>query len=793
MRKIAATILSLFAFTGAAFVFNPLETTVFCAAEDVIQQTQKAVGELIAPPSYEEYLPLQNPSDVAVCDQFIAVADGKQIYVYDKKAALYRVYEHTANVTKLQFDVEETLYFLDSSTYLHTLNPENLALTETGFVCSNFLIEDNVLYFTNTSGGMSQLRKTYLSDLKISSATTLLDRLSLSPALAFFEGELYYTDGGKYLHKTNPDSVGNTTFVAAFQRELLSFSIAENAFTCSTSDGEFYSYDLLALSESKESEKSDPLLYQTGGYKALSAYNDFVYTVKNESVCVYSIDDNAFTNYEIGAESASLERINSAKELCLTQDKLFIADAGNNRISVYDTEKKSFLSPIPTELSPDHLASDGKTLLLSNKTELKLLSLNKNNYGETLFSFKAFEGNAVGAVEVYGKYYLATDKNQFLCLSQSQSGWTLTKSAKTSTRYPTLLASDAYGYLYAKCGSSIYRYTEESFLSPIATDTELCSSLPQNTKKIAVDYRANLYALSENTLYKYAQDANGEYKTVTEKPLTESQVIGVTPSTRSFALSIEEDAAYLLDENHYLVKRTDFSLQTMKNIPVNGADKTVLDSKNTALSMVEIQENALMIEFDLQSLRGKTVFPYVEYKRNEKAQNAIKLGKTDVYEVLAVYNEQKRQYSTYLVYASSCKALPTKNYLTAYETEKTGYLSNAVSLYRLPFISKETDLCSMQRGAKITLLGEVNNLDRSYYHVRYETEDKQAVVGYLPKAYVSPSDGNTPVNAPSFGAKKSKKDSIGRLIYLLLSFGAICILTDYLILRKPKDESKDEE
>ena len=44
---------------------------------------------LLFPDTYEEYLPLQNPADVAVSENYKAIADDNVIYLYDVDNGVY--------------------------------------------------------------------------------------------------------------------------------------------------------------------------------------------------------------------------------------------------------------------------------------------------------------------------------------------------------------------------------------------------------------------------------------------------------------------------------------------------------------------------------------------------------------------------------------------------------------------------------------------------------------------------------------------------------------------------------
>ena len=807
MKKFTTTILSVCSFVCALSAFATSKTADFftqnqtpilhasAQAQTVSSQTET---QLLAPSSYEQYLPLTAPTDVAVTENYTAIADDNVIYVYDRTNDVYRKYTHVANttvslnkVTQLQFDDTDTLYFLDASTYLYTLDPGALttdsAATATGFVCSTFTLHEGTIYFTNSSGGSTQISKTSLDSLKISSAVTLLEKLTLSPTLEFYDGELYYTDGGKYLHKIDP-STRIDTFVAAFPSELISVSISDNVLCCTTVAGDFFSYDLLQLSGNKEAGQTTPLFEKKEGFGSLFSFKQHVYAIKDSAVWQYSLQNAAFTAFEIGSASANPHRLNGATDVYVSGNRLFIADNGNRRISVYDVTEKSFQTPISATHAPVYLASDDKTLLAAGKTEAVLYDLSDKNYGAMKAQYKGFNGNLVGVATIDGTYYLATDKNQFVTLTQKDGVWTWSTAQKTSTRYPTLFTADVYGKLYVASGTSVYLYTEENFIS--SSGSEVCTTLPADAEKISIDYRGNLYALKGETLHKFVLQSDvNKYEAEETFELSTQQVYGVTPDACSFAFSLEENATYVLYKNNYLLQTSVLQLPTVKNIPVNGADERVFNPENTEIQVVKTAPGALIIGFDLNKLNGADVFPYLSFERSEKSFTALKLGETDVYNLLAIYDENTNRYATCLVYASSCEDVPTDEYLLVYETAKIGYATNDVSLYRFPYLSELLTKTSMQRGATLSILGEITRLDRAYYYVEYEDGTR----GYVPTSYVTPTSGEAPIDKTPYGATESDTHSIWRMVYLLLSFGAICILVDYLLLRKPKNENQNDE
>ena len=772
----------------------------------------------MAPSSYEQYLTLTDPSDVAVTEDYTAIADENAIYVYDRADGIYRKYVHEVNstpeknkVTKLQFDDADNLYFIDASTYLYrivstALDDEHLTATETGFVCSTFVISNDEIFFATTSGNESQISKTSLSDLRVSSATTLLQIKSTTPSLSVWNEELYYTDNGKYLNKLHPDpqtvNKEAPTFVTAFQTELLSLAIADNILFCSTTEGELFVYDLLMLADEKQASNIPPILSDTDGYAAISIFDGFAYVIKNSAIRQYSLEKADFTGYEISSASSSVNRLNGGSDVCVSDDLLFIAETGNSRVSVYDTKAQTFKTPIATTLPPSHVASDGKTLLVAGEATVALYDLSENNYGTQLVLENDFDGKLVGIASVYGDYYLVTDANVFYALRKTEpeqadgnqpAVWAWQQTRKISTRYPSLLTADAYGNLYVVCGNDTYLYTEENFLAPATSDTLICSALPARTKKISVDYRGNLYALSENTVYRFNADetaANRAGEAGTTYSLDERLVYGVTPTATSFVFGIEENATYVLYAENYLVETDKLGLPTIKTIPVDGADERIFSAESAEFTVVQTATDSLIIQFDINKLQGAEVFPYLSYERCPQKKTALKIGETDVYDLLAVYDESTGSYSTYLVDSDSCTALPTDDYRIEYaeEEHKTGYLSNAIALYKFPYLTRLLTVCEIPRGALVTLTGEIDKLDHPYYRINYVDENGKTQTGYIPKSYVTPVSGSTAPETDVYGGEGNNADDIWRMVYIILGFGAICILVDFLLLRKPKTD-----
>ena len=199
---------------------------------------------------------------------------------------------------------------------------------------------------------------------------------------------------------------------------------------------------------------------------------------------------------------------------------------------------------------------------------------------------------------------------------------------------------------------------------------------------------------------------------------------------------------------------------------------------------METQAGALVVEFDIETLKGAEYFPYISYERKDSF-TALRIGEAAPYSVLAVYNEETNAYTTCLVLTGACKEV---DFRTDYETAKIGYLTSSVNLYKFPYLTELLTVAELERGHKLTILGEIQNLDYPYYHVEY-TDGEKTMRGYVPQSFVSSFEGTIPESETVIhGSLEENNDGVWRLAYLVLGSAAICILIDILILKKKKED-----
>ena len=173
--------------------------------------------------------------------------------------------------------------------------------------------------------------------------------------------------------------------------------------------------------------------------------------------------------------------------------------------------------------------------------------------------------------------------------------------------------------------------------------------------------------------------------------------------------------------------------------------------------------------------------------RSETELTGLKIGETHGYDLVAVYDTKTQTYTTYLTRPAFVTVVET---VTPYDEENqtVGYVTNAVRLYKFPYLTDLLTFADIPKNAQVKLVGEMNELDYEYYYVAYQ-DGETTKYGYLPKAYVTPFNGAPPeTTTETYGDAEACQDSVWRMTYILLGIAAILVLTDYLILRPKKED-----
>lgn len=778
MKRIFSAILSVI---SVCFAFGRIPGATARAVGEtafpIANAEESASDELFLPGSYEQYLPLTAPCGAAVSDDYTAIADGGKIYVYSRASGAYDVYLHDCDVAQLSFSDDGILYFLDKATSLNRLNPANLSAgadESLNVHCSSFVLSGETVFFTTVSGGTAQIWQRSFSS---SSAQAIVENVSFEPALALDGDVLYYTYGGIYLYKYGDDSFERRLLPPLSAGKIFSTAFCGGFLYYTDSEKRLYACDLSAAD-------SEILSFEGEGYTSLSSHGGSLYVVCENAVRRLRPDSDggAFTDYEIGASSSSPARLSGASASALVGNTLLVADTGNRRLTIVDTTDGS-CATIDADFDATMVASDGETALLADESTAKIYSLSDRSLiAEFPNAFQSL--SAVAAA--YGKYYFVSNGNSYRVAARDANGeWTLGAGITRPSSYPArLLCSDVYGNLYVACtDGGVYRYTEEQFSDGTFAGKKY-ASVRTDARQILVDYAGTLYALGQNTLY---AGETGQTAYSLEKNLVCSRTS--EPTVTSVAFGVESGAAYYLYDGDFIVRTYDLPLPTLTAIPVNDCAEEIFSETEPTFSVVETQIGALFIRFDLERLDSASCFPYLSYDRETQSRTAIRLSETDGYSVVAVFDERTKNYTTALVLSDFCREIPRSEFLLPADDFENGvgYVTNAVSLYKYPYLSDLLTVTTIGKNAPVTVLGKIDELDYGYYYVSVVAADGTSVTGYLPQAYVSEFNASPPeTQFKEFGGEKTDPDAIRRLIFLLLGGAIICVLADYLILKKKK-------
>ena len=811
MKKLISKIVSTLACTalcatGTAFPYaqnTPVvaENSTVVTANSVTSSPTTVDAELLLPSSYEQYLSLTAPADVSATNGAIAIADGKSMYVFNRAENIYREYTHASHVQKVALDENDTLYFL-SDLYLYKLTAENLkngdSATPLGIACKGlFAIYGDVLCYYASNNALKFYSLSLEEEIR---EVTLPAPLQSESPLAFGRDGLYCVcESNSSTNEYTVYAINLQTYlptaVTKVGEKLRSLTIANHLLCLATQSGDFYSYNLTDLSANERADSVDPITFDESGYIALCSLNADVYAVRENVVrhYAYTPDGAAFTEYEIGASSTSPHRLNGATELVLNEERLFIADCDNQRISVYDVETNLFETAIATNIRAEYLASYQNTLLVTSQEEATVYSLAKRTYGESILTLSSddVKGKIVGVASVYGRYYVLTEDNYCYMLSKESGDWAWTETHKnTQTLRAVAFTADVYGSLYvAYDDDTVYRFAEKQLLDGNERGELVLANL-QSPEKIAVDYQTNFYALQDGTLQKYTK-SGGMYALTEEFSPNYHLVKEETPSLQSFAFGMNSPYTYFLYEGDYIVKTDELQIPQVSPVPVGNAAELIFGETQAEFSVVTVEMDAILIEFDVSLLQQETEFPYVSFERTQTEQKAMKIGEEGEYSILAIAKQRTGAYKTCLVATSSCQELEKAEYKTDYENAKDGYITNAVSLYKFPYLNETLTLATIPSGTKVKLLGEVIKLDHAYYQIQLTDENGAQQIGFIPTAYATLFDGSTP--APEeviMGATETDVDAVWRCAFLVMGFGAIIVLVDFLLLRERNDEEE---
>ncbi len=431
----------------------------------------------------------------------------------------------------------------------------------------------------------------------------------------------------------------------------------------------------------------------------------------------------AFTDYEIAAASSSLHRLSGAKDTARAGDLLVTADAGNNRVSVYNFQTQRY-SVISCDAIPSIVATDGETIAYAAGTNIYTCT-----YGDAQFTQATLPTSLLqdisGLACVYGTVYYVTENG----MRGSVGG-----EMVSSTGTPTGLAADLYGDLYVTYSNAeACKFTEEEFLTSGNAGTGLGFTAPAGDIYPEADFMGNLYYLSGGVLYK-----NGEkFADFAENFIWTED--GALQSPTAFALGFEDDEVYF-NFGNYMVKSnagTLADIPTLGEIQAEGAREGAFASHAPEGLLVTVPAGAVGVATDLSELRtGESAFfPYRGYARTAEAREGILLAKTQSWSLI-LFAEGEGSYSASLYRLGTEQARDPASYYTAAEGAAR-YLSSEAGAYFAPCLESALTERRLARGTAVSYLGTVKTAELDYALIEYTDGAQGSLRGYVPLSYLT--------------------------------------------------------
>ncbi len=716
-----------------------LVAAVLCMlpASSLLPAAAETVGGTALPPTYEQYLDLTSPKDVAVSETHIAIADGNKIYLYPRAGGKYRVFTQgaeSASFGKIQL-CGNILYYTDAAMGLFCLDADASSPepTDLKYNLANFIVAEGKLYGTTSTGGTTSLYSLSLEgQTSIPQTDPIASNLPAQLPMTYEDGTLYYAVNNMiFAVNVEDDSVIETL------RMLDSTTGLRHPLSIVARGGEMYFTDETGLYCSDMGGTSE-LLDASTDYSALTREGDTLYCVKGDEICAYDMAKRAFTPYRITASSDAPNRLSGAVNIARAGDLLVTADAGNRRISVYNLATDSYSVILPPEgndaFTPDLIATDGDLIAVSSGARIYIC-----RYGDT--ALEEFpdppKSNVRGLACVYGSVYYVTDNNTYGKLGQGDV-------IRGSYGTPCALTADLYGDLYViyAVTGEVRKFAESEFLKTDGGEL-LGFVLPEGHGTVCADFEGNLYTLVNGTVYKNGSEpvvsvSGGDYVFLQS---------GSPALPVSFALGFEDADAYFLFGD-YIVKR-DVGIPTLSGIDAGGIREELFAPHQKEELLIDIPAGTIGVRTDLDSFRegDPTHFPYSFYYRTAEDMRGLLLASKGDYVLVVLYevSDNARVFTVDLfrLEPERRQLVPESEYWQ--ERQEVRYLSSAVSAYYFPCLHPALADCALSRGVSVTVLGYVTAPERTYALIEY-TKDGHTMsedgalgkaFGYVPLAYLT--------------------------------------------------------
>lgn len=719
--------------------------------------------ELFLPESYEQYLELENPSDFAINDSYIAVADKSSndnscIYILNRTAenAQYYRYVHNSNnvLSSLNFyeaDGKTFLFFLETGGTLYYIDcsaPETASQIEQISPYS-IIFSGNDVYYASATDASANIFHTTVSasggQITIAQGTQLnqIPYSTSRPVFSSYRGTVYFA-AGREIYTCSPTDEPRERFTVNYS--VYNFSIT------GTNDFDliYISMDNYLYFRNSDTQAEPRDLNYTGVRLDESANLAYIVTSAGR-ILRYDLNAGSFDNYEIAHYSDSDNRIGDSQDVSVYGGKVVIADTGNERIVLHSDGNYTTFDGI----SANFVCAGSENFLAVTNTEIYLYDYG----GGAPTAVDGISARTVAAAAYsYGYYYLiSTDGSSSSTYEVDAATGQITRSGSIAPRTSvTDIAADLFGNIYVLSSGYVNKYTGEQFFA--AGNPETVAEFSTATIEIVVDYAGNLYGLTENTVCAGGSSTavNLDFSTIAYSNEAKQAV--------SFTFDIESGDMYILSDG--FIAKADLGANAPSSLnsiaadglyaSLHGAPSGEDDAKNMLVSVPA--GSVLLPVADTGSITESTdIFPYTSFSRTEEARTGVRVCELAAGTVVAFYRyapsteegiAPTREYTLALVLDGDLSAIGG---YTEETPPYTGYTTNEVGLYRFPLLRTggetiySNDATRLSRSTRVAVYGTLQSLadenapgyglDFDYYFVA-ATIDGETVYGFIPTNYV---------------------------------------------------------
>lgn len=686
--------------------------------------------QLFLPKSYEQYLELVNPTDFAISKEYVAIADKKDtsttvLYLFNKSENKYKscTVSTSNTVSSLNFYTSENkdyLFFLETGNKVKYIDCEQFTQPNefNEMQASSLIFNGNNVYYTVQTGSTSNLHHAIIDNFVISddAALGLPFNTDIKPSFSKF-GETIYFSADKAVYICTPTQYASHIETSDSINYFAVYGESTSDIIYTNTGG------LVYINNSNQSS------IQNVSASVVKYFEGHAFFLVPEGILQYDIENQTFTDYQIGKYSKSENRLNAPVDISSYGDKIIIADNGNERLSVYENGQ---YSSFETQITPTQICAGANNLLVINSAEVYLYDYSGNEKAN--FNLTA---NVVSATYSVGEFYIITTGGTTAKISAEDFSMSDEYSAQLGGAKS--ITSDLYGNIYLLNSSGqVYSYTVEEFLSDDASGEQV-TSFSVDCTKLLVDYDCNLYSVSTDKIYCF----NGEIVNEVSVNLSDF-VFSQNKTIISFALNLYDENLYILSDG-FIVKK-DIGISTFKNIKADGLYSSLYENSPTSDNLiVDVKKGSIVVNLDIKKVDSTTAtLPYISYSKLENDVTATVLSKIDAGYIVALYQYvpaqnssqlPKHEYHVFLVCANNVVE-PIINNQYYQEEQGVGYLSSAVNLYRRPLMSDFSKIQKVERNSKVTIKGKISlseyTLDSDYFFIEINGE-----LGFIPASFIT--------------------------------------------------------